>query len=182
MGVPQAPAGFTLYRADEYAARLKAMDPAEREKQLRRPVFFVLSSHRGAQFEDVNVRTVQAKAPPRELLLAKGAVQESLLMPLVPNRLNPATDHLTVGRAPLCDLVLPLPGISKVHAFLHDVGPDGCEVEDAGSTNGTFVAGVRLQPKERRPLVNHSRVVLAGEVVLEFCSASRVREELFPET
>ena len=53
-----------------------------------------------------------------------------------------ASDALAVGRSEDNDLVLPDPGVSRHHARLE---PDGTHwrVVDLGSTNGTWINGVR---------------------------------------
>lgn len=69
----------------------------------------------------------------------------------------------TVGRGPTCDLVLPDPAVSRQHALVC-WGPDGTEVVDLGSTNGTYVNGRRVA---RCRLQDGDRLQL-GEVVLEY--------------
>ena len=49
---------------------------------------------------------------------------------------------LRIGRSPDCDLTLPDPTVSRLHAELRRTG-DGWEVADAGSKNGTRVNGWR---------------------------------------
>jgi len=58
---------------------------------------------------------------------------------------------LTIGRGQDCDLVLQDTLVSRHHAELRRHG-DQWLVVDLGSTNGTFVGGVRLRPDEARPL------------------------------
>lgn len=48
-----------------------------------------------------------------------------------------------VGRGESCDVVLEDSSVSRRHAVLH-VDDDGVRVEDLGSSNGTFVNGVRV--------------------------------------
>jgi pSer/pThr/pTyr-binding forkhead associated (FHA) protein len=57
------------------------------------------------------------------------------------------------------------------------VGPESAEIEDAGSRNGTFVAGVKLEPAQRVRLTNGSWIVL-GQVAVEFRSASNLAPQL----
>jgi pSer/pThr/pTyr-binding forkhead associated (FHA) protein len=49
-----------------------------------------------------------------------------------------------VGRAPECNLRLDANGLSRQHARLVAIG-GGVQVEDLGSTNGTFINGKRVQ-------------------------------------
>jgi Inner membrane component of T3SS, cytoplasmic domain len=52
-----------------------------------------------------------------------------------------------LGRAPTCDVVIEDPHVSQQHAQL-DVTPEGTWLADLQSTNGTFVAGNRLERRE----------------------------------
>ena len=63
-----------------------------------------------------------------------------------------------VGSAPTCDLVVGEPGVSRVHAELELV-PEGVSVRDAGSRNGTFYLGQRV---EKITLALGSRVTVGG--------------------
>lgn len=50
---------------------------------------------------------------------------------------------VTIGRDSSCDLTLPDQTVSRKHAELRR-GPDGWEIYEFGSTNGTFVNGQRV--------------------------------------
>ena len=65
-------------------------------------------------------------------------------------RSYPVSGPVVVGRAPDCGLCLDAPGLSRQHARLVP-GDDGVVVEDLGSTNGTFVNGLRVQRTVARP-------------------------------
>ncbi len=69
----------------------------------------------------------------------------------------------TVGRAEGCDLVVPDPGVSRQHVRVRR-GPEGTELEDLGSTNGTYVNGLRVN----RCRLRHGDRVRLGRVVLEY--------------
>lgn len=58
---------------------------------------------------------------------------------------------LTLGREADCDLILAESQASRHHAELRRAG-DRWQIVDLGSTNGTFVGGVRLAPNVARPL------------------------------
>jgi hypothetical protein len=76
-----------------------------------------------------------------------------------------------LGRDPSCDLVLNDPKCSRRHAVL-EAGPDGIAVRDAGSANGVYVNGKKV---ERSQLVVGD-TVRVGEVTL------KVLEEDVPGT
>jgi two-component system response regulator HydG len=54
-----------------------------------------------------------------------------------------APHRFTVGKSPVCDLTLPDPAVSRRHIALEPRG-GVLHLEDLGSTNGTFVNGVRV--------------------------------------
>jgi len=55
----------------------------------------------------------------------------------------PLGEHL-IGRRPDCAILIDSPSVSRVHAKLH-VATDSLRIEDLGSKNGTFVAGIRIR-------------------------------------
>jgi diguanylate cyclase (GGDEF)-like protein len=73
---------------------------------------------------------------------------------------------LLIGRTADNDISLPEPEVSRRHAILHQVPhPDGglrVELEDQGSTNGTFVNGMRLPGDLGRVLLHQGDVVRVG--------------------
>jgi len=72
--------------------------------------------------------------------------------------------NVVIGRDPGCDVTLPHPTVSRMHARVTNRGPERM-VEDLGSTNGTFVNGQRLVPREPLSL-NHGDVLQIGPVSL----------------
>ena len=74
------------------------------------------------------------------------------VFPVEKSERNPYRDRISVGRAATCDLVLPSPHVSKLHAHLLRAQDGGWEVRDADSSNGTFLRGERLRPGERARL------------------------------
>ena len=62
-------------------------------------------------------------------------------------RSYPLQGPITIGRSPECDIHVNDPGLSRVHARLVP-SADGVQVEDLGSSNGTFVNDRRIL-KER---------------------------------
>lgn len=66
-------------------------------------------------------------------------------------------EQLTIGRAEGNDLILSEGGVSRKHARFFVEG-DACMVEDAGSANGTFVDGEKIEGPTK--LSNKSQVVI----------------------
>lgn len=48
-----------------------------------------------------------------------------------------------LGRSPNCDICIPSPGLSKQHAKI-TISDNGVYITDQGSTNGTFVNGIKI--------------------------------------
>lgn len=70
-------------------------------------------------------------------------------------------ERFLVGRDVSCDLTIESPRISRQHAIFH-VLHDGLELEDLGSSNGTWYAGQRI---DRKKLV-HGDEVLIGDILV----------------
>ena len=69
-----------------------------------------------------------------------------------------------VGRDTGNDIILPVRQVSRQHFCIH-CGAQECSVVDQGSTNGTFINGVRIPPKKRWPL-HPEDVIKIGPVQL----------------
>lgn len=73
--------------------------------------------------------------------------------------------EVTLGRDLANDIPVPDQEISRRHArFL--IRPDGVYIEDLGSTNGTFLNGIRLNSPQR--LTNGDLITLAEATVIQF--------------
>jgi FHA domain-containing protein len=77
---------------------------------------------------------------------------------------NPFAMMITIGRALNNDIHIPGKDISKFHAYLSQVG-EGWQITDAGSTNGTFIAGEQLPLRTARPLELGASVILGSTQV-----------------
>ena len=73
--------------------------------------------------------------------------------------------RVVIGRGASCDVRLPDASVSQRHAVLTAQGAE-YHVVDEGSTNGTFVGGVRLSPKAPRVL-RSGDLLRVGRVWLE---------------
>ena len=106
----------------------------------------------------------------RVLLVIDGAALQ--VMPL------PGAGTLTIGRASKCDVVIDSGSVSRHHANLV-VGAE-VEVEDVGSSNGTFVEGGRL-PAQKRVQLTVGVPFLVGAVTLMVQSRAGSRRESTPQ-
>jgi ABC-type multidrug transport system ATPase subunit/ABC-type multidrug transport system permease subunit len=68
-----------------------------------------------------------------------------------------------IGSAQDCNIVVPQPSVSGHHCRLTHQG-DGFTVEDLGSTNGTYVNGVRIAPTEAVWIPQGAHVTLGYQV------------------
>lgn len=64
-------------------------------------------------------------------------------------RSYPVQGAATIGRSPECDIQINDPGLSRVHARLIPT-EDGVQIEDVGSTNGTFINDRRVMRETAR--------------------------------
>lgn len=72
---------------------------------------------------------------------------------------------LTIGREPLNDLALPGDEFASARHARLEPRPDGVWIEDVGSTNGTYVNGVRLTAPTR---LVPGDLIRVGETDLRF--------------
>lgn len=79
------------------------------------------------------------------------------------------TDSFSLGRAPDCDLVLDEDTVSSHHARINWRG-DHAEIEDVGSSNGTFVNGQQVAGCTR--LVDSDSIDFGGVEVIFFAVAT----------
>lgn len=98
---------------------------------------------------------------------------------------NPFKGRISVGRANNNDIVIRHPSISKLHAhFISDIrqsqighSPMTLRLLDAGSSNGTFLNGERLEPEASRP-TGTGDTILFGEVRCELLDAGALHQKI----
>lgn len=78
--------------------------------------------------------------------------------------------RVTIGRTRNNDIVLDDASVSRFHAFFQRDEQQVWSITDAGSRNGTFVAGRRVNPKSAVGLVSGNKVRI-GAVQLTFLTA-----------
>jgi DNA-binding NtrC family response regulator len=97
-----------------------------------------MSSQRGT-FDDTTSRAPADIASPTRTFTLAGSGSGSPRLRL-DESLPP---RLLLGKSPACELRLDDPLVSRRHAAV-EIGPQSLRVTDLGSTNGTFVNGVRI--------------------------------------
>ncbi|MBS1984269.1 MAG: FHA domain-containing protein [Bdellovibrionales bacterium] len=80
-----------------------------------------------------------------QLKIIKGPAGQGRAFSLSPGR------TLTVGRSEACEVRLPSVGISKTHCKLTATSGSRAEIEDLGSSNGTFVNGLLIKKHVIKP-------------------------------
>ena len=100
-----------------------------------------------------------------------------LVLPIVRTEHSPYADRVSVGRARNCDVVLRHSSVSKLHAQIRLQTDGALELVDLGSRNGTFVDGLRLEPKTSRMLSAGAHVAF-GEIVGNVLDAARAHAAL----
>lgn len=87
------------------------------------------------------------------------------VLPVVKSKYAPPGQTINVGRTADNDLAIPEYSISKRHCFLARVGEE-VRLTDCGSTNGTLVNGVTVEPKKPCPLVGGETVTMGRFALL----------------
>lgn len=92
---------------------------------------------------------------------------------------NPFDYMITLGRAANNDVIIQGTGVSKFHAYVSHDAQGNPLISDAGSTNGTFVQGKQLKPREERIRLNPGdKVALGQSVNMTFFTAEALYEYL----
>jgi hypothetical protein len=102
-------------------------------------------------------------ADPRDL-------DELELFPLVKKAGASFPDRITIGRTSNNDVAFNEVSISRFHAYLRFEGGRYL-IADAGSKNGSFLDGLRLEPRKERTVMSKS-VIRLGDVELTFYVAA----------
>jgi hypothetical protein len=93
--------------------------------------------------------------------------------PLVKKPRASFPDRVTIGRTSNNDVVIADTSVSRLHAYVRRLG-DAWSIADAGSKNGSWLRGEKLEPRKERPLPSGA-VLRIGDVDLTFYIA----EDLF---
>lgn len=75
--------------------------------------------------------------------------------------------RITIGRKRTSEIVIYDDQASRSHACIQ-VNSAGCEIMDLGSSNGTFVNGIRLSPKQNKILQENDQIRI-GRTIYTYC-------------
>jgi DNA-binding NtrC family response regulator len=101
---------------------------------------------------DARTRSLVRKPGVPRLAVIRGGV--------VATHALPAAGEVVIGRDAGCDVRVDDPSLSRRHARLRIA--ERITIEDLGSSNGTFVAGQRLEPGAPRPIAVDEIVTIGG--------------------
>jgi pSer/pThr/pTyr-binding forkhead associated (FHA) protein len=73
------------------------------------------------------------------------------------------TKFVFIGRDPECQIKIDNPKVSRKHCQIRMINESLVEIEDLGSTNGTFVDGEKLTPNKRQILSAASEIRLGSD-------------------
>src|SRR5690606_1376399 len=79
-------------------------------------------------------------------------------------------DRITIGRTSNNDIVIADSSVSRLHAYFRRT-QSGWLVADAGSKNGSWLRGVKLDPRREQAIVSRA-VLRVGEVEVTFYAAA----------
>jgi len=91
---------------------------------------------------------------------------------------NPFGSLITLGRAKNNDVVVKHATVSKLHAIFTAPEAGSWVVEDDDSSNGTFVNGVKLAPKQKTPLNDGDSLRFGPDVQARFFMSASLRQFL----
>ncbi len=92
-------------------------------------------------------------------------------------------DIVTVGKLPSCDLVLSHPTVSRRHLNIVRTQEDTWQIQDLGSTNGSFLGDARIQqaPIEAGAVFRAGKVEIAFAPARELLAAPEWEEDSYGE-
>jgi hypothetical protein len=107
---------------------------------------FLVVSEAGDAAPEANVR--ETRRTERDHLAAAPAPKSFKIVPVARRGTSPFADMVTLGRAEENDIVVRHTTVSKLHACFQENAAGVWTLTDKGSTNGTWVGGMRLKPDE----------------------------------
>jgi len=135
-----------------------------------------LTAQGGALEDDGAFRTQQVSAA-NDLASILPLPRSIAVVPISKRMADAFQAFIWVGRESRCDVALPFNSVSKLQAQFVKRPSGDYDLLDAGSTNGTFVDGVRLD-KNKPFLLRDSMRLRFGKLETRFRTAEGFYEEL----
>lgn len=132
----------------DYLPLRRTMSRDEFVRAYHTPVLLVTPAAGGDDAGELRTQVLTAEAVQRALA---AATRGQLVFPVMKRMKDAFQTFVWVGRDPRCDVPLLYEGVSKLQAQFV-LKPDGVDLVDVGSTNGTFVDGVRLERNKPAPM------------------------------
>ena len=160
------------------------MDAAEHYRQLltlgrdaflaaAAPAAFVRYRGDGSASTGATTLTIEDETIDETVQLERAGAEsgeELALYPIAKKAGASFPDRITIGRTSNNDITLPEHSVSRLHAYVKPQG-EGWVVADAGSKNGSWLQGAKLEPRRERELPSRA-VLRIGEIDLTFYRAA----------
>ena len=131
----------------------------------------------GAAEEDDGAFRTQVVTKSQAVGAAEAEGPDVAVVPVVKRMADAFQAFIWVGRESRCDVALPFESVSKLQAQFVKKPNGEFELIDAGSTNGTFVDGQRLERNKGVPIKSGQRVRF-GKVEALFLAPEAFWDEL----
>jgi hypothetical protein len=141
------------------------------------PVLVIALNPEGGALEDDGAFRTQVVTSESERSPLAYALRHSAVVPIEKRMPDAFQAFIWVGRESRCDVSLPFESVSKLQAQFVKRASGDFELSDAGSTNGTFVDGTRLE-KNKPVLLRDSVRLRFGKIDARFRSPDGFWEEL----
>jgi hypothetical protein len=130
-------------------------------------------------FQHETIRMMMTERAEQLDKLRQQITDESIVL-IIRQKAESMWEYITLGRASTADLIIDDPAISNVHAhFEVDYGDGTVCVQDVGSSNGTHVNRVPLQP-HAPAILSGGDCVRFGQSIFYYLSASMLKDMILP--
>ncbi len=161
---------------------LQPLSLGEFARKFRHPVLLSVPTVPEAETTEEAITDVYApfdakRIQPFDLGALSLADRSALEVLVLRKKSTSASDALWIGRTGACDVRIKSKAISRLHALVTQNNGGGFSIGDAGSSNGTFVDGLRVVNGSMTPLRDGASVVL-GTLSLRFLLPASLHREL----
>lgn len=166
----------SLLRLDAFLEDRRMLNREQFTKKYSAPVLLIPLKPEGTLEDDGAFRT-QAVTAELQREAAVPASKLTAVIPIEKRMADPFQAFIWVGRESRCDVTLPFNSVSKLQAQFVKKPSGEFEILDAGSTNGTFIEGNRLE-KNKPVMLRDSMLLRFGKIDARFRTAQGFYDEL----